>query len=72
MDGLEMPVDERKRAFAGIDVDSPVEERVSSLSEPTKARLVDELEKAMQAGSEVSPGEERLLARVRALLHPSA
>jgi hypothetical protein len=68
MDGLEMPPEERKRAFSGIDVDSPVEERVASLTEPTKARLVEELEKAMHAGGEVAPGEERLLARVRALL----
>ncbi len=68
MDTLEMSPEERKRAFSGIDVDSPVEERVASLTEPTRARLVEELEKAMRAGAEVNPGEERLLSRVRALL----
>ena len=68
MDGLGMPPEERKQAFKGIDVDSPVEERVRALSYESKARLLDEMEKAMNASGEVSPGETRLLERVRALL----
>lgn len=65
---FELSDEERKQVIRGIDVDSPVEERVATLSEEARASLVTELETAMYAGGDVAPGEERMLARVKAML----
>jgi uncharacterized tellurite resistance protein B-like protein len=68
MAALELTDAERKQAIGGIDVDSPIEERVASLSDEARGALLTELETAMYAGGEVAPGEERMLARVKAML----
>jgi uncharacterized tellurite resistance protein B-like protein len=68
MDRLGMDAAEKKQAIAGIDVDSPVEERVERLGGEVRDKLLVELESAMNAGGEVAPGERILLDRVKALL----
>jgi len=68
MNRLGMNDAEKKQAMGGIDVDSPVEERVSILPADTRSKLLVELEAAMNASGEVVPGERILLDRVKALL----
>lgn len=68
MDGLGMPPDERKAALSGISLDSPVEERISGLSAPSKAQLREEIERAMGIDGEMRRSESVLLERVRAAL----
>ena len=66
MDGLEMPDDERRRALAGVSIDSRVEERVEALGSEHRARLLQECEKAL--GDDLSNSEVYFLERVRTLL----
>jgi uncharacterized tellurite resistance protein B-like protein len=68
MNRLGMDEVEKKEAIRGIDVDSPVEERVEKLGATVRDNLLVELESAMNASGEVAPGERILLDRVRSLL----
>ncbi len=61
---------EKQQAIKGIDVDSPAEERVASLSQEFRAGLVVELEAAMAASGEIARGEQILMERLQALLKP--
>jgi uncharacterized tellurite resistance protein B-like protein len=70
MDRLGMSADEKKEAIKGIDVDSPAEERVASLSQEYRKDLLVELEAAMAASGEIERGEQILMERLRALLAP--
>jgi len=65
---LALSDEERKEALGGINVDSPVEERVASLAADARERLVSELETAMHADGTVTPGEQRMLDKVKAVL----
>ncbi|UJR83519.1 hypothetical protein [Sandaracinus amylolyticus] len=62
MDALQMSADERKAAFAGISVDSPIEERVAGLGAVARDRLRGDLARA------AADGETAILERVRAAL----
>lgn len=68
MDGLEMAPEERKAALSGISLDSPVEERISGLSDAARAQLRGEVERAMGVDGEMRRSESILLERVRAAL----
>ncbi len=68
MDELKLSEDERKAALKGIDMDSPVEERVAALSEQARGELLDAVEKAAAADGGESKGETLLLERIRALV----
>ncbi len=70
MDRLGMSDAEKKEAIKGIDVDSPAEERVASLSPEVRQALVVELEAAMGASGEIARGEQLLMERLRSLLEP--
>ncbi|AKF03957.1 hypothetical protein [Sandaracinus amylolyticus] len=63
MDALQMSADERRAAFAGISVDSPIEERVAGLGASARDRLRGELARAVDGGDETA-----ILERVRAAL----
>lgn len=68
LDSLGLEGDERKQALMGIDVDSPVEERVAALAPETRARLLDEARKALEADAQINPGEARIVDRIQAVL----
>ncbi|MDQ3031340.1 MAG: hypothetical protein M3Y87_02915 [Myxococcota bacterium] len=68
MDGMSMSPDERRAALSGISLDSPVEERVASLSAATKQQLRIEIERAMGADGEMRRPESVLLERVLSAL----
>lgn len=68
MDELKLSEDERKAALKGIDMDSPVEERVAALSEQARGELLEAVEKAAAADGGESKGETLLLERIRALV----
>ena len=68
MDELNLSDDERKNALKGIDMDSPVEERVAALSIQARGKLLAAVEKAVAADPAESKGETLLLERIRALL----
>ncbi|HHH28692.1 MAG TPA: hypothetical protein ENK57_10165 [Polyangiaceae bacterium] len=65
---LKMPDDEKRAALSGVSLDSPVEERVSALSDAAKSNLLDEVEKALHVDGEISNSEKYLLERVRKLV----
>jgi uncharacterized tellurite resistance protein B-like protein len=68
MNRLAMPADARKAALAGVSLDSPVEERVASLSDEAKRLLRHELEAAAASDGETKSVELSLVQRVRAAL----
>lgn len=68
MNALGLDAAAKKQVIAGIDVDSPLEERVAAMAAETRGRLVTELEAAMHASGHVEPGEVALLDQVKALL----
>ena len=68
MNSLGMSAEERKAAFAGISLDSPIEERVAALGAEARALLGPELERAVSADGEKRGSESALLERVRAAL----
>jgi uncharacterized tellurite resistance protein B-like protein len=68
MESLAMPEDERKRALKGVSVDSPVEERVQALGVEHRARLLAEVEKALDIDGQRTRSEEHFLARVKQLV----
>ena len=67
MGSLDLSKEERSEALTKIDLDSPLEDRVAELSEGSKKRLGEEVEKAM-AGRTPTRSEAYFLQRVRALL----
>lgn len=68
MNALGMDAAAKKQVIGGIDVDSPLEERVAAMAADTRGRLISELEAAMHASGHVEPGEVAMLDRVKALL----
>lgn len=68
MDGLEMPPEERQQALQGVSIDSPVEERVSALSEGVRQSILAEVEKALRLDGELTKSEAYFLERVRNLV----
>jgi hypothetical protein len=68
MDSLGMPDAERQDALKGVSIDSPVEERVSALSEPVKKNLLVEVEKALHLDGKLTRSEEYFLERVKKLV----
>lgn len=68
MDELKLSEDQRKQALKGIDMDSPVEERVAALSAEARGKLLDAVEKAVAAEPTDSKSEALLLERIRALV----
>lgn len=70
MDELELSAEERKAALRGIDMDSPVEERVQALSAEARGQLLSAVERAIAADGERSKGEELLFERIKALVAP--
>lgn len=63
MDRLRLDPSERSEALGGISVDSPIEERVGSLSAEAKKTAVDE---AIRAVGIDTDGDHPVVARVRA------
>ncbi len=68
MDELKMPKEERRKALSGIDLDSPVEQRVSALSPDARAGLLVAVEAAVKVDDDASKNETSLLAQLRELL----
>ena len=68
MDELKLSDEERKAALKGIDMDSPVEERIAALSEQARGELLEAVEKAVAAEPSDSKSEALLLERIRALV----
>ena len=68
MDGLAMPPAEREEALKGVSIDSPVEERVSALSESARKTLLAEVEKALRVDGELTNSEAYFLERVKNLV----
>jgi hypothetical protein len=63
MDRLHLEQGERSEALGGISVDSPIEERVGSLSAEAKQTAIDE---AVRAVGIDSSADHPVVARVRA------
>ena len=70
MSELEMSEDAQKSALKGIDLDSPVEERIATLSDDAKSQLMGAVERAAATDESEDP-ENVLVDRIRALLAPS-
>ena len=68
MDELNLTEDQRKLALKGIDMDSPVEERVAALSTEARGKLLEAVQKAVAADGAESKSETLLLERIRALV----
>lgn len=68
MDELGLGEAERKEALRGIDLDSPVEERVNALSDAAKSKLLAAVEAAAGADGETAKVEQALVETVRALV----
>ena len=71
MDTLELSGDERKAALSGINLDSPVEERVATLSAEAKSQLLEAVEQAAAADHEVGKGEQEIIDEIRQLVSAS-
>jgi hypothetical protein len=70
MSELEMSKEEQKAALKGIDLDSPVEERIATLSDETRSQLMAAVERAA-ATDETEEQENILVDRIRTLLAPA-
>ena len=68
MDELELSPEERKAALSGIDLDSPVEERVRALSPEARPKLVETIEKAAAIDGSSHRAESELIATIRELV----
>jgi hypothetical protein len=68
MEGLGMSDAERKEAFRGISVDSPVEERVAELSAEGRARLRAEVDAVASTSGDSGRAEREIVAHLRGLL----
>lgn len=65
---LGMSDGERDQALKGVSLDSPVEERVSGLSEAARSGLLVEVQKALMADGSMSNSEKYFFERVQRLL----
>jgi hypothetical protein len=70
MSELKMSEEEQKAALKGVDLDSPVEERIATLSDETRSQLMAAVERAA-ATDETEEQENILVDRIRALLAPA-
>ena len=68
MDELGLEGDSRREALRGIDVDSPVEERVRALSADARGRLLSAVERAAAVDGESHKAETQLVDQLRKLL----
>lgn len=68
MNSLEMSPEEQKAALSGIDTDSPVEERVKSLSSDAQQKLLDEVGKAVNSDAEAGRGGQLVAERIRSII----
>jgi hypothetical protein len=68
MDELGLEGAARKEALRGIDVDSPVEERVAALSDEARAKLLAAVERAAAVDDEAQKAETQLVDQLRKLL----
>ena len=68
MDELKLDDAARKAALSGINMDSPVEERVGALSPAAKGQLLEAVERAAGADGETSKSETMIVEKVRSLL----
>lgn len=59
---------ERNQAMKGVSLDSPVEERVTGLSEAARSNLLVEVQKALMADGSMSNSEKYFFERVQRLL----
>ncbi len=66
MDDVGLEGDARSQALKGIDQDSPIEERMGTLSAEVRTQLVAAAEAAAAIDEEVAPVVEALLKRIRA------
>ncbi|MBO6935140.1 MAG: hypothetical protein JJ863_09190 [Deltaproteobacteria bacterium] len=69
MDELGLQGDARKEALRGIDVDSPVEERVQALSDEARGQLLAAVERAAAVDGEAQKAETQLVEQLRNLLN---
>lgn len=70
MSELKMSAEAQKEALKGVDLDSPVEERIATLSADAKSQLVGAVEQA--AATDESEEQENILVdRIRTLLAPA-
>lgn len=67
MASLGMDEAEQSAALKGVNMDSPVEERVKALSDEAKAGLLEAVQKAA-ATDETEDGNNLLVDRIRALI----
>lgn len=70
MSELKLSEEDQKAALKGIDLDSPVEERIATLSDDAKSQLMAAVERAA-AADEREDAENVLVDRIRALLVPA-
>ena len=69
MDELKLSEEERKAALGGINLDSPVEERVQALSPEARSRLIEAVERAVSVdGGNTHRAESELLDTIRGLV----
>ena len=68
MDELKLSPEEKKDALKGIDMDSPVEERVNALSGEAKAQLVAAVERAVAADGSTAKSEDQLVQQIKTLV----
>ena len=68
MDELGLEGAARKEALRGIDVDSPVEERVEALSPDARSQLLAAVERAASVDGEAQKAETQLVEQLRTLL----
>ncbi|MEM9072812.1 MAG: hypothetical protein AAGE52_30175 [Myxococcota bacterium] len=68
MNELGLSDGEKKTAMRGIDMDSPVEERVKALSPEARTQLVEAVEKAVAADGETKKSEQELVAQIKSLV----
>ena len=68
MDELGLDGDARKAALSGINMDSPVEERVAALGAEAKSQLLAAVERAAASDGDAAKSETHLVEKVRALL----
>jgi len=69
MDELGLQGDARKEALRGIDVDSPVQERVDALSAEARGQLLAAVERAAAVDGEAQKAETQLVEQLRKLLN---
>ena len=69
MDELGLEGDARRDALRGIDVDSPVAERVEALSPAARSQLLEAVERAAHVDGEAQKAETQLVDQLRKILN---